>query len=111
MFSGEEAKVDFSTCHYAVGEAAALLANSVLKTTSFLTKSGIIDLCVSSLPGIQKFDFWQSELERAQKQQSQTDSGLVFSQDFGKIPDPNRFSNWLCKKWGPTVLTKTYDLA
>eukprot|EP00548_Thalassiothrix_antarctica_P008425 CAMPEP_0194134416 /NCGR_PEP_ID=MMETSP0152-20130528/4503_1 /TAXON_ID=1049557 /ORGANISM="Thalassiothrix antarctica, Strain L6-D1" /LENGTH=653 /DNA_ID=CAMNT_0038830143 /DNA_START=334 /DNA_END=2295 /DNA_ORIENTATION=- len=111
MFLGEEAKVDFSTCRHAVGEAAALLATFALETTSFSTKSGIIDLCVSSLPGIQKFDLWQSELERAQKQQSQTDSGLVFSQDFGKIPDPNRFSNWLCQKWGPTVLTKTYDLA
>jgi len=110
MFS-EEATVDFSTCRHAVGEAAALLATSTVKLTSFSAISGTVDLCVSSLPGIQKFDLWQPELERAQKQQSQTDSGLVFSQDFGTIPDPNRFSNWLCKKWGPTVLQKTYDLA
>mmetsp|Transcript_408 Transcript_408/g.572 ORF Transcript_408/g.572 Transcript_408/m.572 type:complete len:593 (-) Transcript_408:12-1790(-) len=95
----------FVTCRHVVGEAAALAACQVLPTLPGA------DITISSMPGIEKFTTWQEELDRVQEQQSQLDRGLVFSQQFGDVPDVARLSQWLCQKWGPAVLTKEYDLA
>lgn len=101
----QKTAIKFVTCRHVVGQAAALVACEDLPT------SAGADITISSSAGLDKFTTWQNELDRVQEQQSQLDRGLVFSQQFSDVPDVARLSQWLCQKWGPTVLTKEYDLA
>jgi hypothetical protein len=99
------------TSRHAVGEAAAYLAlNRIPITTPGL------DISISSQRGIDPptLDTWLVELDRVNQALESGGAGaqqpLLFSADFGSVPDIGRLTGWLATKWAPTVL-RTYDIA
>jgi hypothetical protein len=93
---------------HAVGEAAALMLLDQVP----IPEAGLLDICVSSQPGIDPFTLndWVKEFQRVEMVLSSGEAAELFSADFASVPNVERFADWIASKWAPTVL-RTYDIA
>jgi len=102
---------------HAVGDAAALMALGKVPIMPGL------DVCISSLTGTDEMtlEMWQKEFARVVAQQEEMQASasatvlgggqpVLFSTEFGSVPDVSRLADWLATKWAPAVL-RTYDIA
>ncbi len=89
-----------------VGEAAVRMA-----TKSVDISSGL-DICITSLSGMESPDDeeWSEDFARVQKSMKENGGAELFSAAFGSVPNLERLADWLATKWAPAVL-KTYDIA
>ncbi len=89
-----------------VGEAAVRMA------TKSVDISGNLDVCITSLSGMESPDDedWAEDFARVQKAMKENGGAELFSVAFGSVPNLERLADWLATKWAPAVL-KTYDIA
>ena len=115
-FSSPDTATTQSSRH-AVGDAAALVALGIVPIMAGL------DVCISSLTGTDEMsmEMWKKEFARVVAQQEEMQASasatalgggqpVLYSTEFGSVPDVSRLADWLATKWAPAVL-RTYDIA
>lgn len=92
-----------------LGEAASLVALKAIPSKPST------DLCIASLRGsdILSEEEWNTEFTRVAESTAQSagaSSTVLFTTDFGSVPNIERLADWLGTKWAPAIL-RTYDIA
>jgi hypothetical protein len=116
------------TSRHVMGDAITTILNMIHNNhdnnnNDIDNKSLNMDIFISSQPGIEPISSneWQNELQRVLSVIAKIDDNdattrgiddgiVLFTMEYGSVPDKERLTDWITTKWAPAVL-RTYDIA